>query len=104
MNNFQKRSNALTGSACLKKAIHTLHQDKQSTHDGYVAPVRTYYHVGDQQSVQASNYGNAKAGESGTAMVEDRGTAHAGTFDTATAGEWGQWYAMKRPRSRHGQR
>lgn len=104
MNIFHERSDALTGLACPKKAFYTPHPDKQSTQDEYVAPVRTYYHVGDQQSVQASNYGNAKAGESGTAMVEDRGTAHAGTFDTATAGEWGQWYAMKRPRSRHGQR
>ena len=97
MNTFQERSNALTGSACLKKAIHTLHQDKQSTHDGYVAPVRTYYQVGDQQSVQAGDYGtaiagdsgNAVAGDSGTAMVGDRGIAHAGAFGIATAGVLG---------------
>jgi hypothetical protein len=35
MNTFLKRIDALTGSACLKKAIHTLHLDKQSTHDGH---------------------------------------------------------------------
>ncbi|WP_415757522.1 hypothetical protein [Pseudomonas sp. LT1P18] len=55
MNTFLKRLDALTGSACLKKAIHTLHQDKQNTHDGYVEPVHTYYQVGDQQSVQAGD-------------------------------------------------
>lgn len=98
MNTFQERSDALTGSACLKKAFDVLHQDKQGAQDGYEKPVRAYRQVGDQESVQAVDYGTAIAGdsgtaatgESGTAMVGDRGSALAGMFGTASAGEWGR--------------
>lgn len=98
MNIFLKRSDALTGSACLKKAVVAPHQDEQSTQDGYVKPVRSYCLGGDLQSVQTGDYGtaiagdsgNAMAGESGTAIVGDRGTACAGIFGTASAGDWGR--------------
>ncbi|MQU55059.1 hypothetical protein [Pseudomonas sp. FSL R10-1339] len=97
MNIFHKRSDALTGLACPKKAFYTPHPDKQSTQDEYVAPVRTYYHVGDQQSVQAGNYGtaiagdsgNARAGDCGAAYVLSCGTAAAGFLGTAIAGDYG---------------
>lgn len=41
MNIFHERSDALTGLACPKKAFYTLHPDKQSTQDEYVAPIRS---------------------------------------------------------------
>ena len=98
MNIFQERSDALKGSACLEKAFDVLHLDAHSAQVGYVKPVRTYRLVGDQDSVQAGDYGTAiggdsgtaMTGESGTAVVGDRGSALAGMFGTASAGEWGR--------------
>lgn len=97
MNTFQERSSALTGSACLEKAVDALHQDAPSTDVGYVKPVRTYRQVGEWQGVQVGDYsiavagdsGSAMTGESGAALVGDRGTACAGMFGTASAGVGG---------------
>lgn len=97
MNTFQGRMNALTGSACPNKASNTSYQSKSDDAGGYIPVIRTYYQVGDRQSVQAGDYGtavtgdsgNAMAGESGFALAGDRGTAQAGDFGTAMVGEFG---------------
>jgi hypothetical protein len=101
MKTFQERSDALTGSACLKKAVDVQHQGNSTTCEAGQAAIRPYCQVGDFQHAKARDSGiaisesdgAALVGECGTAIVGDRGTASAGKFGTATAGLRGKAFA-----------
>lgn len=101
MKNFEERSDALTGSACLKKAVDDQYQDNSRAEDSGQAALPDYCQVGDFQRAKAGDSGVAISGSDGAALVGeggiaitgDRGTASAGTYGTATAGLWGKAFA-----------
>ena len=55
MKNFEERSDALTGSACLKKAVGDQHQGNSTTWGQAI--IRSYCQVGNFQRAQARNSG-----------------------------------------------